>query len=77
MKMRTLYGSSLQEDIAELLPGKATVHPLKLAYGPHSETFYALKLEEKESWLSAMRQVLPRPRISDFYEMQVTTSPTA
>ena len=70
-KMQSLICSFVREELEEIFQPKLLLHPFTLYMGETKIKFYAIKKEEKEGWLTALRGALSYSALTEFYEVKV------
>ena len=70
--MSTLVGTIIKEELEEVIDSKTILFPFSIYVGNKGKTYYALKKEEKDKWVRAIREVLGCYNLNDYYEMKET-----
>ena len=61
----------MRDELEEILQPKLLFYPISFLFGENKIKLYALKKEEKYSWLTALREALNYASLSDFYDIKV------
>ena len=69
--MYSLAGVLIREELPELVQVKLPLYPFRLFFGPHQVVLYALKREEREKWIKALKEEIGYSNLSDYYEIKV------
>jgi len=68
--MYSLTGSFVREELAEIMQKKLPLYPLRLFFGPTQLVLYAIKKEECEKWVNALKEAIGYSNLSDYYELK-------
>jgi hypothetical protein len=70
--MQSLICSFVRDELEEIFQPKLLLHPFTLHLGEMKMKLYAIKKDEKEAWLTALRGALNYSALTEFYEVKVT-----
>lgn len=69
--MYSLIGSFIKEELQEIMDGKRVMAPFVLFFGANRLKLYALKKEEQEKWINALKDAIGYTKLTDYYELKV------
>ncbi len=69
--MYSLTGSFVREELAEIMQKKLPLYPLRIYFGPTQLVLYAIKKEECDKWVKALKEAIGYSNLSDYYELKV------
>lgn len=69
--MYSLIGSMIREEVEELMQAKMVLYPFKFFFGPNQLQLYALKREERDTWMTMIKEAIGYSNLSDYYELKV------
>ena len=69
--MMSLTGSYVKEEMQEIIDGKRIMAPFVLYFGASKLRLYALKKEDQQKWVSALKEAIGYTNLTDHYELKV------
>lgn len=68
--MHTLIGTFIKDELEDIFDKKTVLYPFSLYFMQTKKTFYALKKEEKASWMKALKEAIGYSSLYDYYELK-------
>jgi serine/threonine protein kinase len=66
--MASLEGTVIKDEIEEMIEKKIVLYPFSIFINNKGKTYYSLKLDDKNSWLKAIREKIGAYNLYDYYE---------
>ena len=70
-RMHSLAGTFIKDELEDIFDKKTVLYPFSLYFMQNKKTFYALKKEEKVTWMKALKEAIGYSSLYDFYELKV------
>ena len=69
--MYSLVGTYVKNDPEEVIDKKTVAYPFTLEMQANSRTFYALRTDEKQTWVTEIKRSVGYSNLFDYYELKV------
>ena len=69
--MHSLAGTFIKDELEDIFDKKTVLYPFSLYFMHNKKTFYALKKDEKVSWMKALKEAIGYSSLYDYYELKV------
>ncbi len=70
--IHSLVGGLIREEGEHLMLSKHVLYPFKIILGASFLTLYAIRKEEKDKWVQAIKEAIGYSNLSDFYDLKVS-----